>query len=116
MGLYGELTDDDILELDAGTFSSQKINGMYKTLMDNLYELKKFNIHGEIIPLVEKGWLTPLGGLRKNGWKLVLKTGNEVKTGTLKIVKDYVQKLNDVYGNKAFKQFNAADVAVIVNN
>ena len=115
MGLYGELTDDDILELDAGTFSSQKINGMYNTLMDNLYELKKFDIHGEIIPLIEKGWLTPMGGLRKKGWKLVLKTGNDVKSGTLKTVKNYIQKLNDVYGDKAFKRFNAADVAVIEN-
>ena len=78
--------------------------------------MKKYDIHGAIIPLVEKGWLTPMGGLRKKGWKLVLKTGNEVKPGTLKTVKNYIQKLNNVYKNKAYRQFNAADITVIGSN
>ena len=83
MGCYGNFTDENILELDSRTFLSQKINGMYQTLTDNLYELEKFEIYGEIIPLIEKGWLTPMGGLRKEGWKIRLRFGDSEKGSEL---------------------------------
>jgi len=108
--------DMDCIELDSNTFMSQKIHGMYDTLLEYLNELKLFDIHAEVIPLVKTGWLTPMGGLRKNGWMFRLKFGDSLNgTETLQAFKNYLIRLNTLYGNKAYRYFNKADLRVMID-
>lgn len=114
--LYGTLKPGNYLELDAKTFLSQKTGGMYDKLIESFNELKKFSIYCEIVPLIEKGWLTPMGGLRKNGWFIKLTFGErpeEIKE--LKSCKEYVLRLNNKYGKRAFRYFNIANLRVMIN-
>lgn len=105
------------IELDSNTFMSQKIHGMfYNVLLEYINDFKKYDIHCEIVPLIKKGWLTPLGGLRKEGWVFRLKFGDSLKgTKTLELFKDYANRLNKKYGSKAFRIFNSADLSVMTN-
>lgn len=114
MGRFGNFSKDgSYIELDSKIFMTQKIHGMYNTLLGYLNDLKKHNIHCEIVPLVAKGWLTPLGGLRKEGWLFRLKFEDSGRGAeTLKVFKDYVHKLDTKFGNKAFKLFKLADLSV----
>jgi hypothetical protein len=104
------------IELDSNTFMTQKIHGMfYNVLLDYISDFKEYDIHCEIVPIIEKGWQTPLGGLRKEGWVFRLKFGDLLGTETLQVFKDYATRLNTKYGNKAFKIFNTADLSIMTN-
>jgi hypothetical protein len=104
------------IELDSNTFMTQKIHGMfYNVLIDYINDFKIYDIHCEIIPLVKKGWQTPLGGLRKEGWAFRLKFGLLLGTETLQVFKEYINSLNTTYGSKAFKIFNRADLSIMTN-
>lgn len=115
LALYGDFVNNDTLELDCKTFMSQKIHSMYNILSDYLTDLKLYDIHCEIVPLIENGWQTPLGGLRKEGWIFKLKFGDLLGTETLKVFKDYITRLNTKYTSNAFKFFNKADLKIIIN-
>lgn len=113
-GIYNK--SHGYIELDSNTFMTQKIHGMfYNVLLNYIHDFKKYDIHCEIVPLIEKGWQTPLGGLRKVGWVFRLKFGDLLGTETLQIFKDYTTRLNTKYGNKAFKIFNTADLSIMTN-
>lgn len=113
---FGTLNSEkDCIELQSQTLLSQKIIGMHNKLLEYLNELKKYDINCEIIPLVEKGWLTPGGGLRKEGWIFRLRCGNSWDKDTLGAFKDYAFKLYAKYGNKAFRIFNRADLSIMFN-
>lgn len=101
------------IELDSKTFMSLKLIGMYHMLVEHLHELKKYDINCEIIPLVEKGWLTPAGGLRKEGWTFSLEFGKSWGNNILVTFKDYVVRLFAAYGNKAFRIFARADLSIM---
>ena len=74
MAYYGlHNKGNDFLKLDSKTFLSQKIIAMYHTLLEYFNDLKKHDIHCEILPLMENGWLTPRGGLREEGWILAVR-------------------------------------------
>lgn len=104
------------IELDSNTFMNQKIHGMfYNVLLEYISDFKKYDILCEIVPLVKKGWQTPLGGLRKEGWVFRLRFGDLLGTETLQVFKDYTTRLNTKYGNKAFKIFNTADLSIMTN-
>ena len=108
------LEKDGVVELDSLTFLSQEISCMYSGLLDYFTELKKYDVHCEITPLVEKGWLTPMGALRKTGWKFKLKFGETLNgTATLVIFLEYARKLQARFDNKAFKLFKIADLSVM---
>ena len=78
-------------------------------------DLKKFDIHCEIIPLAEKGWLTPTGGLRKEGWIIRFAFGELIKgSKTLKVFKDYIVKLDRMFGKKAYSLFKKADLSILM--
>jgi hypothetical protein len=114
--LYGNEKSGCYLELDAKTFLSHKIGGMYNKLLENFHELKKYGIYCQIVPLVENGWLTPLGGLRKEGWFIKLTFGEQPDgIKELKAFKEYVLRLYKKYGKKAFRYFNTADLGVMTN-
>jgi len=115
MGNYGIYKKDcSYIELDSKTFLFQKIHSMYNTLLEYFNDLKNADIYCEIIPLVEKGWLTPLGGLRKEGWIIRLSFGESLKGNeTLRKFKDYILNLNNRYGNKAYRLFKRADLSMM---
>ena len=116
-GSYGNYNkDENYIELDSNTFMSQKIQGFYHVLLDYLKELKKYDIHGEVIPLIEKGWLTPMGGLRREGWIFRLKFGDSLMgEEPLFVFQDYIKKLNTIYGAEAYKKFTTADLSIMYN-
>lgn len=115
MGLYGaHNTSDSYLELDGKTFLSQKVPGMYPTLLDYFNDLKMMDIHGEIVPLKDKGWLTPMGGLRKEGWVIRLTFGKSLNGNkTLAEFRNYICRLDEKYKNKAYGIFKIADLDIL---
>lgn len=118
VGNYGILNiSNGYIELDANTFMSQKIHGMfYDILLEYINDLKQYDIHCEIIPLMEKGWKTPLGGLRKEGWVFRFKFGDSMNgIETLEALKDYTTRLYLKYGDKAIRIFNTADMNIMID-
>ncbi len=116
MGFYGAWNAQrGCLELDAGTFSSQKIHCMYDTLLAYCSGLKRYGVQCEIIPTGKKGWLTPMRGLRKEGWFFRMSFGEVLhgKAG-LQEFREYILTLNTKFRNRAFRIFNAADVSVML--
>lgn len=108
--------DNGCLELDSRTFLSSKIQGMYNPLMEYFGDLKQYNIHCEIIPLVNSGWLTPKGGLRNEGWIIRLSFEKSLMAGNmLKEFRDYAKKLDNTYREKAFRVFTKADLSIMMN-
>jgi len=113
---YGTVKTGNYLELDAKTFLSQRIGGMYNKLLENFNELKKYGLYCEIIPLVDKGWLTPLGGLKKEGWIIKLTFGEQPDgIKELRTFKEYVLRLDKKYGRQAFRYFSKADMNIMIN-
>jgi len=54
--------------------------------------------------------MTPLGGLRKEGWMISMKFDENINgIKTLKTFKEYIDMLNQKFGNKAFGYFKKAD-------
>ena len=117
MGLFGTFDHEgDHLELDAKTFSSQKIRCMYNTLLEYCNALKRYDVHCEIVPTVRRGWLTPMGGLRKEGWIFRCSFGEKLHgKDVLQAFREYVIKLNAKYGSRALRLFDAADISVMIN-
>jgi hypothetical protein len=114
-GCYGIFrTDESYLELDSKTFMEQKVQGMYNVLSDHLNVLRKYDVYGEVVPLIAKGWLTPMGGLRKEGWVFRLHFGDLLKgKSTLITFKEYVCKLSAKHGNKSYRIFTKADLSIM---
>ena len=87
---------------------------MHPILLEYFNDLKEYDVHCEIVPLIEKGWLTPTGGLRNNGWMMRLAFGESLKgKETIEIFKEYIMKLYEKYGKNRFKYFKKADLGVI---
>jgi hypothetical protein len=111
IGFYGTLNENHhCLELDSETYMSQKTSKMYNTLLSYFSDLNKYGIHCDIVPLVEKGWVTPAGGLRKEGWIIRFsfgKSGKEMRA--LSACKEHILELNRLYGDKAFRMFTRAE-------
>jgi hypothetical protein len=118
MGLFGSFDrKKGFIELDARSFLSQKITGMYHKLIEFSNELKERDIRLDIIPVIKQGWMTDSGALRKEGWIIRLSFGKSLKgSGTLSVFIDYVRKLHKLYGKKAFQAFNRADLSVMTND
>ena len=113
IALFGEFKEPNsaFIELDSNTCASQKIYRMYDVLENCFSELKKYNIYCEIIPLDKKKWLTPTGGLRDEGWKIIMSYGSDIADlNALGTFKKHVSGLNDKYAKKAFTYFNRADL------
>lgn len=114
MALLGNFREErQALELDAATYLSQKINGMYPALVDYSRELEKSGIFLNIV-FLDKGCLTSLGGLRKTGWLMTLRFSDQLNgVETLKKLKEYALLLRSQYGNRAFRHFNAAEMDLL---
>lgn len=113
-GVYSKAQDS--LELDSHTFLSQKITASHPLLLEYFSELKKHGIQCEIISVTDKEWLTPTGGLRKEGWVIRLSFGeSKFDTMTLAIFKNYIERLANRYDKLAFRFLNAADLNIMEN-
>ncbi len=120
-GLFGEPKEEggSHLVIDSETYVAQKIpssSGYSRVVEDYFGTLEEYGVHCEIIPLMEAGWLTPGGALRKHGW--FMKMSFDDKAGGvsgLKALKTYTAELDEKYGKRAFRYFSKADMRVLGN-
>jgi hypothetical protein len=112
-GSIGDLNNDFLL-LQGKDYLEQKINGFYFKALNIFKILEKHNVICEIVPTQEKGWLTPTGGLRKEGWFMKMSFSDSIGgVSLLKCFKDYVTILNHKYKNNAFRCFSKADMNIL---
>ncbi len=115
-GLLGQLKEegDSHLVIDSETYVAQKIpsSSYYSRVVKHYFgTLEEYGVHCEIVPLMESGWLTPGGALRKKGW--LMKMAFDDKAGgvaALKTLQRYTAKLDEKYGKRAFRYFSTADM------
>ena len=121
-GRHGKFEEGKSLSLimDSVTYSDQKFTGHLTKLELYFEKLKEYGIHCEYIPLPDekqdkRGWITPMGWLRKRGWFLKI-TFDESTGGasTIQALRNYTQKLRERYGNKAFRHFKNVDMRVLI--
>jgi hypothetical protein len=124
-GLLGELEEEEgprpRLVMDSKVYYTQKIHSDYATIKRVLEALEEHGVRCEIVPLVEEGWLTPTGALRKKvgregapAW--LLKMACEEKAGgarALGALRNYAAKLDERYGKSAFRYFAKADMRIL---
>ncbi len=116
-GRFGELKEEDgsHLMLDSETYSSQKISSYYSKVQDYLRLLEKYGMHCEIVPLQEKGWVTPTGALRSTGWLMKLTFYEKLGGGlTFQALKNYTSKLDEKYDKNAFRYFSKGDMRLLI--
>ena len=115
LGSYGIIhKKGEYLELDGKTFLSNKISSIYSVLKGYFLDLKIHGVICEIIPLDDKKWLTPGGGLRKEGWVIRLSFGTSLSgRKTLLKLKEYISALKTNYDKAAFRLFSRADMKVL---
>jgi hypothetical protein len=116
MGSHGNICKKgNYLELDGKTFLSNNITSLYTVLKEYLLDLRIHDVICEIIPLDDKEWLTPGGGLRKAGWIIRLSFGSSLSgRKTLLKLKEYISLLNTNYHKTAFRVFSKADMKVMM--
>jgi hypothetical protein len=111
MGLFGDHSGSSVLELDSKTFLSQKIIGNHHVLTGYLNGLNAYDIHCEFVPLSDKEWLTPGGGLRKEGWKFCMSLEDQSHgTDIIRALQSTSRDLFEKYGKRAFYKFSRAEL------
>ena len=112
---FGESKKDNgsYLSLNSEVYSSQQINSYYSKVQDYIEQLESYGVHCEIVPLQEKGWVTPSGALRKTGWLMKLSFDEKIGCLTVKALKNYALKLDEKYGKNAFRYFSKGDMRVL---
>jgi hypothetical protein len=102
------------LAIDSETYLAQKIQSSYSRVKDYLKALEEYGVHCEHVPLVEEGWLTPKGALRKGGWLIRLSFNDDAGGApALKALRSYIAKLHEQHGKTAFRYFSRADMRVL---
>ncbi|MDY7079349.1 MAG: DUF3795 domain-containing protein [Chloroflexota bacterium] len=115
-GRFGELEEEDgaHLVMDSETYLAQKIHSGYSTVKDYFKVLGEHGVHCEHVPLVEQGWLTPTGALRKGGWFIKMSFGDDAEgVSALKALQSYTARLDKEHGKGAFRYFSKADMRVL---
>ena len=118
-GLFGELEEEvgSHLVIDSKTYLAQKIHSSYSRVKDYFETLEQYGVHCEHVPLVEEGWSTPRGALRKGGWFMKMSFGDDAGgVSVLNALQSYIAALNETYGNGAFRFFSKADMRVLSKN
>jgi hypothetical protein len=111
VGLYGSNVGSRSLEVESNTFLSQKIIGNYQVLAGYLNGLKAYEIHCDFVPLSNKEWLTPGGGIRKEGWKFRMRLEDRTHgPDTIRALQGTCCALFENYGERAFHKFSRADL------
>jgi hypothetical protein len=117
-GLSAELKEENgsHLVMDSKTYYAQKLPGHLRTVVMNLEFLKRQGVLGEIVSLTkekygQKGWLTPMAWLRKEGWLLKMSFDDKAGGGSaLKALQDYVAILNEKNDERPLKYFKKVDM------
>jgi hypothetical protein len=115
-GLYGEpdKENDSNLILEGERYLSQKLPSYpLEKIKDILKVFDKYGLECELVPLIESGWHTPKGGLRKKGW--ILKMSVKKDTGDallLNALQEYAADLEKKHGAKAFSLVSRADMRI----
>ncbi len=115
-GRFGERQEEGgpHLTIDSETYLAQKIHTGYSMVKNYFKALGEHGAHCEHVPLVEDGWLTPTGSLRKGGWFMKLSfDDNAGGVPALRALQSYAAKLNDMYGQRAFRYYSKADMRVL---
>ena len=115
-GRFGEPREEGgpHLAIDSETYLTQKIHSSYSVVKGYFKALEEYGVHCEHVPLMEEGWLTPKGALRKEGWFMKMSFGDDAGgVPALRSLQRYTAKLNKKYGGRAFRYFSAADMRVL---
>lgn len=115
-GLFGEPREEGGLHLviDSETYLAQKIHSSYSRVKDYFKTLGEYGVHCEHVPLVEEGWLTPTGALRKRGWFMTMSFDDDAGgVPALRALQSYAVRLREEYGARAFRYFSKADMRVL---
>jgi hypothetical protein len=124
-GLLGELEGGEgarpHLVVDSQGYYTHKLHSDYSTVKGCLEALRPHGVQGEIVPLVEEGWLTPTGALRKKvgrkgtpAWLIKLSFDEEAGgTGCLTAIQNYAARLDEAYGGSAYRYFAQADMRTL---
>jgi hypothetical protein len=113
-GLFGKLEENNLV-IESKTYSAQKLYSGHSKVVNHYFKfLAGYGVHCELVPLKEKGWLTPGGALRHQGW-LVKMTFDDAIGGvsTLKALISYADKLNRKRGKKAYGFFSKGDMEIL---
>ncbi len=105
------------LDLDAETYLAEKIASDYAELLGYMELLAEHGVRCEHVPLIEKGWRTQRGTLRKEGW--LLKVSFDDAAGgreALDALQTYARELDEQHGKGAFRRFSRADMRGLVPN
>jgi len=120
-GLFGEFKEEggSHLVVDSETYAAQKIpssSGYSRVVKHYFGTLEEYGAHCEIVPLMETGWLTPGGALRKHGWFMKMSfDDNAGGVSALEALKNYAARLTEEYGKRAYRHFSKADMRVLGN-
>ncbi|MGA9351329.1 MAG: DUF3795 domain-containing protein [Anaerolineae bacterium] len=102
------------LVIDGETYLAQKIHSSYSRVKDYCKALEEYGVRCEHIPLAEEGWLTPTGALRKGAWFIEMSFGDDAGgVFALEALRSYVARLDEEYGERAFRYFSKADMRVL---
>ena len=122
-GNYGKFNKDDdkFLTISSLDYAKEKNQCYYDRLMDFFAIFKDFGVNLKLKPLIEKGWVTPTGGLRvKIGrkeepiWIMTLSFDSSIGGKEVLIaLGEYSKKLLSKYREKAFKYFSKADMGIL---
>jgi len=115
-GLFGKLSKKGglHLEIDSETYLAQKIQSDYSKVKDYFRILGNYGVHCDLVPLVEKGWLTPKGSLRKGNWFMKMSFSDDVGgASALRALQKYTSRLSKEYGKQAFRYFSKADMRIL---
>jgi hypothetical protein len=116
LGLYGEPAQDGdlYLNLDSEAYMAQKIESDYAKLKGYFEILAEHGVYCEHVPLIEKGWRTPRGSLRKKGWLIRLTFGEQAGgVPVLEALRSYAASLDEQLDKGAFRRFSRADMRVL---
>jgi hypothetical protein len=121
-GLLGELEGGEgarpHLVVDSQGYYTEKLHSDYSTVKGWMEALRAYGVQGEIVPLVETGWLTPTGALRQKvgrkgspAWLMELSIDEQAGgAGALAALKGYAARLDEAYGKSAYRYFAQADM------
>ena len=115
-GRFGGLKEEGgaHLVIDGETYLAQGMHSGYSRMKDCFKVLEEYGVHCEHIPLTEEGWLTPTGALRKGGWFMKMSFDDDAGgVSALTALQSYAAKLDEKYGEKAFRYFSKGDMRVL---
>ncbi len=113
-GRFGKLEENNLV-IDGKTYLAQKMFTGYSKVVNHYFKfLTGHGVRCELVPLKEKGWLTPGGALRSQGWLMKMAFDDEhTGSSALNALVSYADELNRKYGKKAYGYFSKGDMEIL---